>query len=238
MISKSLKHSPVVEGNIQIPLMPLIERLIIFLENHLPQYKESITDKKSKLQNEKLLNQDLVDYLNGHSSEQDYGGYITYKFIFRKDDERADTTRRPDIGVTIWNNNLGKSKYDSFFQIECKRLPTPSISKDRVATEYVIGTEKNRGAIERFKRSEHGFHLNEAAIIGYVEENTIDYWHKKISAWINAEIQKKPNDLNWKNNDHLTIIEKKGSVYKYYSLCCRGNNSSDIKLHHFLINLQ
>lgn len=238
MISKNLEHSPVVEGDIQIPLAPLIEQLLSFLENYLPHYKESIQGKQSLLRNEKLLNQDLVDYLNGHSSNCEQGNYICYKFIFRKDDERGDTIRRPDIGVTIWNNNLGKSTHSSFFQIECKRLPTPSVSKERLETEYVIGTNKNRGAIERFKRNEHGFHLDEAAIIGYVEGKTHDFWHSKISEWINAEIGNLTNELVWKNSDHLTVTGNRNEVYQYYSICTRQNNKADIKLHHFLINLQ
>ena len=237
MISKKLDHAPIVQGDITIPITPLIEGILNFVDAFLPLFPASIKNINPPLITEKLLNQQLVDFFNGHSSDKKYGEYIIYKFIFRKDDERSDTQARPDIGVTIWNKAQGQSDSNSFFQIECKRLPTPGVSVDRSETEYVRGTPKNKGGIERFKRNEHGFHINEAALIGYVQDNTLDYWINKISEWINLEISNDKNDLKWLISDHLVLIKKQALLNKYISTCGR-ENKTDILLYHFLINVQ
>src|SRR6185503_7014780 len=237
MISNRLDYSSAIIGHIEVPIDPIIDNVLCFINKYLPLFPASLSLIYPPLNNEKLLNQQLVDFFNGHSSEYDYGGYISYKFIFRKDDERADNQSRPDIGGTIWNNKLGRSDNQSFFQMECKRLPTPQLSKDRNETEYVIGTAKYPGGIERFKLNKHGSHINEAAIIGYIQTESIDYWFKKINEWIETLKSAPPTEVTWTSQDHLILLQKGDHYGRYHSTSDRGNKQN-IKLHHFLINLQ
>jgi len=233
MISKRGKMNAVVQGQITIPLEPLIEDVLIFLNQYLPLYPSSIIKAGEHIITEKLLNQQLTDFFNGHSP--DHNGYLHYRFIFRKDDERADTHFRPDIGVTLWHKELKISDHNSFFQIECKRLPITNLSQQRSEKEYVIGTKTHKGGIERFKTKEHGHHLDQAAIIGYVQANSIDFWFNKINEWIEIEISNSKT-LIWTKKDHLTLEYKKEELSKYNSTCGR-TDGEDIILHHFLLKM-
>jgi hypothetical protein len=182
---------------------------------------------------EKLLNQYLIDFFNGNS--HNFNPYLQCKFLFRKDDENKGTNYKPDIGVTIWNNQLRNFQTQSFFQIECKRLPIPNVSNTRSEKEYVIGITENTGGIERFKNKKHGEHLEESSLIGFVQNGTIGDWHIRINEWIKIEVENKTT--NWTNEDYLISVSDSPIFKKYRSLCQR-EKSSAITIHHFLINIQ
>ena len=72
--------------------------------------------------------------------------------------------------------------YDPFLALECKRLPAPS--KDR-EQEYVTGGIKQKsGGIQRFKLGLHAPDLTLAVMIGYVQQQSMSYWHAHINKWI------------------------------------------------------
>src|SRR5690606_23951717 len=129
-----------------------------------------------------------------------FNPYIQCKFLFRKDDERKGTNFKPDIGVTIWNVQRQNVQIDSFFQIECKRLPVPNVSKSRSEKEYVIGLEENTGGIERFKNGKHGSHLQESGIIGFIQNGTFDEWYTSINAWVKLEVDNQTK--SWTGQDY------------------------------------
>jgi len=220
---------------IEVDTTILIENIVTFIDAAIPSFITYYSNLNEPLKNEKLINQSITDHFNMLSQEIKISEYLVYKFLFRKDDERSDTIARPDIGVVIATNN--RMLAESIFQVECKRLPIPKpYTKDRVETEYVIGTTKNRGGIERFKSKIHGFHLKQSAIIGYVESETTDYWYKKINDWIEIEIAKKSEILQWCSLDHLIIMTKNDLFAKFQSTCTR-DQLSDIKIYHYLIDL-
>ena len=231
MISKTLGENLII-GNTTLPTQPLIDSILKFLDIYLPQFQKRIILYKPNIEKETLLNQQLVDFFTGKVDE--FNPYIEFKFIFRKDDENELTLSKPDVGVTIWSKKQSLSNVESFFQIECKRLPTPDISKNRSEKEYVMGTKKHGGGIERFKSTKHGSHLNEAALIAYVQDETLVYWHDKIKSWINEEICTKTT--YWEAQDHLKNIYTKNKLHKYCSICKR-NMAKPIKLHHYLIDI-
>lgn len=222
-------------GNTTIPIRPLIDSVLKFIDTYLPLFPNALkqNDITSESEVEKLLNQYLIDFFNGHS--HNFSPYLQCKFLFRKDDENKGTNYKPDIGVTIWNNQLQNFQTQSFFQIECKRLPIPNPSKIRSEKEYVIGIVENTGGIERFKNKKHGEHLEESSIIGFVQNGTISDWHTKINEWIKVEIDNK--NTNWTNEDYLVSVSDSTILNKYSSLCQR-EDSNAIIIHHFLINIQ
>jgi len=233
MISRKVENSSPV-GLTSIPLEPLVENVILFIHQYLPLFPAALVESGTvgETEIEKLLNQQLIDFFNGNST--DFNPYLLYRFIFRKDDENKGTNYKPDIGVTIWNKDRLFAEAQSFFQIECKRLPTPSISSKRSEKEYVIGIEKNTGGIERFKNNKHGSHLLEAAIIGFVQEEALEIWHERITNWLNFEITN-TNSI-WQEHDHLILEYKNDILHNYISKCTRIKGGT-IKLHHFLLNL-
>ncbi len=224
-------------GNTSIPILPLIDKAIEFIGKYLPSFPNSlkidINNTAPKDETEKLLNQSLVDFFNGHS--QKFTPYLQCKFLFRKDDENRGTNYRPDIGITIWNEKTENSETKSFFQIECKRLPIPNTSKSRSEMEYVIGIEKNTGGIERFKNKKHGAHLDVSAMIGFIQDETTSEWYNYINEWIKIQID--IHSPNWTKDDYL-INESSSSLLSKSTSICKRDELDSIVLHHFLLNMQ
>ncbi|MFM2224285.1 MAG: hypothetical protein RJA07_487 [Bacteroidota bacterium] len=233
MICNRVSKSNVI-GNTDLPLQPLIDSVLLFIDKYLPTFQSSLVQSQidAESETEKLLNQQLIDFFNGHSP--DFNQYLQYRFIFRKDDESKGTNYKPDIGITIWNKEQLFSEVQSFFQIECKRLPTPNISNSRSEKEYVKGIEKNTGGIERFKNNKHGNHLEQAALIGFVQNDLLQNWHNKIKDWIQYEIDN--TNSSWTVDDHLKISYQKNSLHRYHSICNRILGKP-ITLHHFFIDI-
>lgn len=233
MICNRSNDNPI--GNTTIPIRPLIDSVLRFIDTYLPLFPDALkqNDITSENEIEKLLNQHLINFFNGHS--HNYNPYFQCKFLFIKDDENKGTNYKPDIGVTIWNNQLQNFQPQSFFQIECKRLPIPNVSSSRSEKEYVIGIAENTGGIERFKNKKHGEHLEESSLIGFIQKGTISDWHTKINKWIKIEVDNK--NANWTNEDYLVSISDSTILNRYSSLCQR-ESSNAITIHHFLINIQ
>lgn len=233
MICNSSNDNPT--GNTTIPIRPLIDSVLKFIDTYLPLFPDALKQNNmvSESEVEKLLNQYLIDFFNGHS--HNFSPYLQCKFLFRKDDENKGTNYKPDIGVTIWNNQLQNFQIQSFFQIECKRLPIPNPSKNRSEKEYVIGVAENTGGIERFKNKKHGGHLEESSLIGFIQDGNANDWFTQINDWIKIEIDNK--NTNWTNKDYLVSVSNSTILNKYISLCQRENLNA-ITIHHFLINIK
>ncbi len=233
MICNRSSENPI--GNTTIPIKPLIDSVLNFIDTHLPLFPNSLKHNgiNSEKEVEKLLNQYLIDFFNGHS--HNFSPFLQCKFLFRKDDENKGTNYKPDIGVTIWNNQLQNIQTQSFFQIECKRLPIPNVSCTRSEKEYVIGIAENTGGIERFKNKKHGEHLEESSLIGFIQDGTISDWHIKINEWIKIEVDNQ--STHWTKDDYLTIVSSSTNLNRYRSLCQR-EYLKELTIHHFLINVQ
>lgn len=233
MICNRNNENPI--GNTIIPIEPLIDSILEFIEAYLPLFPTALkkNDISSINEVEKLLNQYLIDFFNGHS--HNFTPYLQCKFLFRKDDENKGTNYKPDIGVTIWNQKLQNFQPQSFFQIECKRLPIPDVSRNRSEKEYVIGIVENTGGIERFKNEKHGEHLQQSSLIGFIQQGTINDWHSIINEWIKIEVESQ--NSNWTEEDFLTAVSNSSILNRYKSLCKRVV-LRDITIHHFLLNIQ
>ena len=227
MISDTVNNENIIPiGNPILPKQTLIDNVILHINTHLPLFPQTQVDAKNEA--EKLLNQSLVDFFNLHSN---FNEYFQYKFIFRKDDEKKGTNFKPDIGVTIGYKNQSVPEKQSFFQIECKRLST---SLKHEGKEYVRGLEENTGGIERFKNNKHGEHLYEAALIGYVQNDSFENWHTKINNWVQYEIDN--TNSTWTITDKLLEEYQNALLHKYSSICNRVSGSP-IVLQHFFIDV-
>jgi hypothetical protein len=113
--------------------------------------------------------------------------------------------------------------------VESKLLPAPKISREK---EYVIGN-KNNGGIERFKTEKHGKGLDKCGMIGFVEEETFDYWLQNINTWIlNLSVT---SDF-WQTDESLEAVESKEDFMFLKSIAHR-KSQEDIHLHHLWINI-
>jgi len=117
----------------------------------------------------------------------------------------------------------------SIFSVECKRLPSPTKTRER---EYVIG-EKNNGGIERYKTEKHGKGLNECGMLGFIEEETSINWLTTINGFI-EDLSK--SDKTW-NKDEILKRYENYADYSYLRSVAHRLSSQDISLHHLWITV-
>jgi len=185
----------------------IIISIILFLKKHLPSF----------LVNFNTINPERIEDGYNNQLSMFLNAKLTLEiFQFQHQYER-DNKKKPDIGVPITSKIL-QGDYNSIFDIECKRLNSALVHKK----QYVCGAT---GGIERFKRNEHGTNLISSAIIGYLEDNSVDYWIEKINSWIKNEMI---NDESfWCNEEYLKEVEQNYCISTHHRIT---NNS--IKLHH------
>jgi hypothetical protein len=192
----------------------VIDSIIQFISDFLPSFIININQLDTK-NIEKSYNNQLSMYFNAKRTNEAY--------LFQHDLHRTNS-REPDIGVPLQAQIL-QGNYESIFDIECKRLNSniPHVK------QYVSG---NTGGIERFKKNLHGTDLPNSAIIGYMENKSLDYWFSQINSWI--EEQNKLNNCFWGENEYLKIA--KGSYFHSIRNRISCKMSNVIELFHFFHN--
>lgn len=184
--------------------------LLNFLELYLPLFPEKYT--KNKDDDEWSLNEALFGFLDIYSRN------YAFQFI---PEYRYKNKSRPDFGVNeAKSDETGIYTYDQnakhFFDIECKRLYHTTKSQ-----QYVFG---KTGGIQRFKENKHGVDLPYSAMIGYVEIENFNFWHKKVNSWISDE------------KEHLKLPEIH-EIAKLKSIHKRNKEKTKIELIHFWLNI-
>ena len=211
-----------------------IKAVVTFIREHFKSFAKKYNSELE--QNEKLITQQLCIYLNRKAKQQPF-------FFHSEFAEKVTSGNSPqvDIGVlsqleeiTISDKTYGED--ECFFSIEAKRLPTPGANREK---EYVVGHNSSSGGIERFKKSIHGPNLSHAAIIGYVQKETFNYWFLEVNNWIN-ELAANKNGI-WETADCLQKVDGSDSIYiellSENSREARTGSRDKIKLFHFWINL-
>ena len=132
--------------------------------------------------------------------------------------------KRADLGVNL---NTFDINMELIYCIEAKRLPTGKKEREK---EYVMG---DGGGIHRFKKNLHGMNrtgnlLERNGMVGYVQQNDFDHWHKKINEWITDE-------PTWSNTEILQKVSF-GTIARLESSHERISKDN-LKLTHFWINL-
>lgn len=176
--------------------------------------------------------QNIEDSQKGTST--DFAVFETIPF------SEATVFHGANTGVLTGNTLLPANPFPrSIAKFEAKRLNS-TLGKGR-EKEYVIGEYrqgkrvKNSGGIERFKNGQHGSDVLHAAIIGYIQTDTPDYWHEKVNKWIGEEIQEASDkNLFWCDKDMLVKERVDGGISCYTSFSARLAGD-DIKLKHFWI---
>ncbi|RYE20565.1 MAG: hypothetical protein EOP45_10815 [Sphingobacteriaceae bacterium] len=219
-----------IESNISVKtVIGFIELQFVAFSSVLSS-DESITVKTS----EDALVGKLCIFLNRKARA---GGYPFFFHHQQMEDYKSGASAKPDIGTISYSEEIViRDKYyssdDSFFSIEAKRLPNPKAAK---AKEYVIGSDKPCGGIERFKKGIHGRNLYSAAIIGFIQKEDFAYWIDKVNSWI-SELIISDNNL-WKEEDKLIEVPTIQDLAKFSSHNYRiKNHDIDyIDLLHFWI---
>lgn len=181
------------------PTDALVERTIEFVHAELACWRD---DPDRPLEEaEERLNAQLCKYLNVAASHR-------FPMVHFSHEEKQTGPRRVDLSaLPISGEIIGQtycSIYDPFLVLEGKRLPAPSKSRER---EYVTGGPEKSGGIQRFKLSLHGAKQDTAAIIGYVQNGSLESWHSLINQWIRELASDATGvDEKWFANEQLTDL--------------------------------
>lgn len=192
-----------------------INRVIEFIEKNIGLYLLKYTDVVV----EKDLTQNFSLCMNRKAKNELFTFSNGYK------DTILATPYEVDLGV------VSDDETESFFVLEAKRLDTTlPTSREK---EYIIG---KIDGIERFKKEKHGKNLAYVGMLGYVQSDDFDTWHRKINHWIDEEISSATSsELTWDANDKL-LINKKETIYQTY-VSKHKCLVKDIEMYHIWVDL-
>jgi hypothetical protein len=185
-----------------------VQRILVFLKSSLIEFEHAF--KTSQIQIHR---------------EDDVSGQLALYFQSKAKTENLLFDFNPkvgvDFGIHISPMLLGAKPV---FMVEAKRL-------DKSHKDYV---KNPNGGIERFKREQDGFgkHLNQSAMIGYIQQEDKGYWETKINGWI-EDLIKTDADIVWNNEDKLIQNYPVSDFVSNH----RRIKEKPILLYHFWINL-
>jgi hypothetical protein len=207
------------------------DMVVEFIKTHLPQFKESVL--KANISNENGLNSRLSRFITNAAEQKNLNFFADRESM---EEETRGNSPASDIGIFLRVEDLGIDP-PLITVFEGKRLTTKLPSKRR--REYVIGREEGGkhipcGGIERFKLAIHGGKLNNAGMIGYIQDGTPDSWREKVNAWI-CDLCSQPLDPAWSEQEQLAQQKTDGRVIEYSSVVDRVD--SELHLTHLWIDL-
>lgn len=208
MIKSQSNIQPQIVSGFSLPDHQTIKRILLFLKNVLPEFEHDFKTERLNIELEDDISEQLLYFFQVKAKKEN----LLFSFNARKG---------VDFRIQVDPFKLGA---DPIFIVEAKRL-----SKSHF--DYVKG---KTGGIERFKREQDGFgkHLSESAMIGYIQEESKEYWLQKINSWI-YESAKNERDIFWAEEDKL-VSGDYASNYISKHLRISG---SIITLYHFWISL-
>lgn len=228
-------RSGFLDKEVHLPATSRFE-LIEFIIDELPRWRDR-SDRKAETA-ETVLTSQLCAHLNSVAR------HSTWDFIqFRVEEpdekykgRKLDLVAAP-CGVPVLIEGRRHTDFEPILPIECKRLPIPK-DKNRDEREYVISGHSSTGGIQRFKVGHHGATHSLAAMIAYVQEETLMFWNKRIAKWIQELV--KNGEQGWKKEDLLHSVGndeiKQISVLR--SMHSRSDNQEEIELRHLWLNMQ
>ncbi|CAL66344.1 hypothetical protein [Christiangramia forsetii] len=145
---------------------------------------------------------------------------VQYRDIYHK------TKGIPDVFYSLIEE--GKDHKPEFL-MEAKRLPAPTLKREK---EYVVGTTPSgnpNGGIERFKLGRHGAGHPHCGMLAFVEDSEFEDWFNSVNRWISELIP------SWSKNELLELQEVKPFCNHYKSKAEREDN--ELHIDHFWIKI-
>lgn len=211
--------------------MASLYELLDFIAYELPRWRDR--PERKNLSSETALTSQLCGHLN--SAAHRTAGWDFLQFRSEETDEqqkgrKIDLVASP-CDATVWVEGRRCTDFDTLLPIECKRLPTPK-GKNRDEREYVINQQSSTGGIQRFKAGHHGGNHTLAAMIAYVQDETAEIWHKRVTSWIKK--LSATDGSEWTDKDLLHIVpdSERAGLSIYNSTHARKKGLPDIKMRH------
>jgi hypothetical protein len=211
----------------------LVAQTLNFILTQLPRWRDD--PKRPKQVNEKQYNSSLCDLLDSCSR-------VEFPMVRFKHEAPQAQVQTVDVGVhgTDDITKVGTRNYtiyEPFLVIEAKRLPSPSKAREM---EYVVGTDKPTGGIQRFRLGLHGADVETAVMVGYVEQQSLRDWQTTINGWIiDLGSRHVVGNCVWSKADilqELTVNDQQlTSSSESNHQRAAGCFSPSIKLHHFWV---
>lgn len=189
-------------SDIHLPATVKLE-LVGFIAEELPRWRDH--PDRPAASGETSLTEHLCDHLNSavhNSSTWDHVQFRTETGDETLGGRKIDLTVKPRAAAFIIEGRR-HSQFDALFPIECKRLPTPK-GKDRDEREYVTNEPGTTGGIQRFKFGYHGAAHTFAAMIAFVQEQSLSYWMTQVNCWI-QDLTTGENSV-WNDSDNLQLV--------------------------------
>ena len=199
-----------------------IKSYLASIKQTVKYYKMALKKHPNKgVLNENELTQLFVTQLNTFLSD----GNFPFLAQAQYSDTYLKTKGIPDF--FLHKKELG-ADFPALFVVEAKILTIKFPEKRK--KEYVIGENKN-GGIERFKIEKHGKGLNNCGLLGFIAQNTSEYWLETINKWI---LELSETDKNWQKSEVLTALENNND-YTYLTSTSQRVSFGNVKLYHIWV---
>jgi len=208
MLREQLNTTGQANLEFSIPENSTVQRILVFLKSSLIEFEHAFKTSQIQIHREDDISGQLALYFQSKAKTEN----LLFDF---------NPKVGVDFGIHISPMQLGAKP---IFMVEAKRL-------DKSHKDYV---KNPNGGIERFKREQDGFgkHLYQSAMIGYIQQETKEYWETKINGWIEDLIET-DTDIVWNNEDKLIQnVPVSDFVSNHQRI-----TEKPITLYHFWINL-
>ncbi|MBS1787200.1 MAG: hypothetical protein JST85_05730 [Acidobacteria bacterium] len=228
-------QSGFLSDDVHLPATSL-HALILFIADELPRWRDDPVRPVNTSETD--LTDHLCDYLESIIYKSP--GFDSFRFRTEVTDERHKS-RKIDLALkprstTIWIGPRAYTKYQTLLPIECKILPTPKGAK-RDEREYVINRQSSTGGIQRFKAGHHGSAHKFAAMIAYVQQETLVFWEKCVAGWIKDLVESGQHGWTTKDQLHLDSKNDEQGITIFSSLHERDNDQGEIELRHLWLKM-
>lgn len=212
-----------------------LSSFMAFIASVLPGWRDD--PRRPAATSETALSAQLCARLN---SACRHGGWDFIQFR-REEPDEGDARRAIDLavapaGATLWIEGRDYDEYRTLLPIECKRLPTPTGAK-RDEREYLYSQFSSTGGIQRFKAGHHGSTHRRAAMIGYVQSESVPHWCSRLDSWIEGLVDEKRDGWSLSDKLGLVVHDNAGRVASLRSAHSRLLGLSDIEIDHLWIEM-
>ena len=185
------------------------------------------------------MTEHLCDYLNSAAYWSEPWSHVQFRTETRDEvcgGRKIDLAVKPRAASIIIEGRR-HSQFETLFPIECKRLPTPR-GTNRDGREYVVTKLGTTGGIQRFKLGYHGSAHTFAAMIAYVQRESVSHWLKAVNGWIRDLAA--GSDPIWTEADQLKLEphDTTEAVCRLTSRHRRGGALDDCDLHHLWVGME
>ena len=137
--------------------------------------------------------------------------------------------------VRIWGD--AEFVLEARKQFEAAGIPvTVADDPKRERREYLHMQKKTGGGVQRFKAGHHGAAFELGALIGYVQEGTVDGWYETLNRWVRVLVRSKI--LGWTPAESLRPISPGPAAGTARSHSANERpGSTPITLHHLWIEM-